>query len=154
MRTIFRYILVFAICAAVMRAAPGKAEAEKLLAQLPSYRALADARAMVVPGPAGESPREAVGKSGEALAFATAQIERAKEVIPKLRPLLTVRSSVFDYPGLLACGEVHWLDYAREYEVRLGVYLRPTEGRGPYDFKVTFDEKGTITSVTDIVWKH
>lgn len=113
---------------------------------------LSDAIAMVVPRYPEEAPAAARGKSPDELAAARALIEQAKEIVPKLRRLIVPHTSVFAYPGLLARGNISW--YPRRYEIYLGVYLRPHEGQGPYDFRVVFDERGTITSVEDVIWKH
>ena len=125
-------------------------EAERLLRELPRQAVLRASRDLVVGGEFPDGARERA--SAQQLAEAERAIAKAKEIVPKLRKLLVVGRSVFDYPGLLARGEITWS--ALSYDLYIGVYLRPNQGRGPYDFRVTFDAKGVILSVEDVVWKH
>ncbi|MEO5961385.1 MAG: hypothetical protein ABIR80_19930 [Opitutaceae bacterium] len=102
----------------------------------------------------GAPPRGAAGKSKNELAAAQAIIEKAKEIIPKLKRLISVGSSVMDYPGLIARGDITWSQSLQEYEIYLGVNLRGAEGIGSHDFKIIVDAKGVITSIRDVAWKH
>ena len=134
--------------------APAGSDVAKLLVQLPSQRALRAAQDAVVASFAGTAPRGAAGKSAEEISAANSLIEKTKEIIPKVRSLIAVGSSVFDYPGLIAHGDISWSEDMQEYEIYLGVFLLGDQGKGPYDFKVITDAKGIITSVKDVVWKH
>jgi hypothetical protein len=80
--------------------------------------------------------------------IAERRIANAKTNIPKVEALVKVNTSIFDYPGLIAHGEI--------------VYIREeffgSSGSGPcylftfspsigHQFVVTFDERGIITKV-------
>lgn len=149
-----RGVATFLLLAAAVWSAPAKEEVAKLLAELPPQRMLDDAITMVVTRYPESTPPGAQGRSAEQLAAAQALIDRAKEIIPKLRRLIVPQTSVLDYPGLLARGNISWGEHPRGYDIYLGVYLRPHEGQGPYDFRIVFDEKGVITRVEDVRWKH
>jgi hypothetical protein len=79
-----------------------------------------------------------------------------KIAIPKLRSQIREGTSIFEYPGLLAKGSISYSGYASvdKYRMYLGSYFRDHEGSGPFDFEVLFDEKGIITAVRSVVWKH
>ena len=76
----------------------------------------------------------------------------AKLIIPKLRKLITVGHSVFDYPGLLGRGTIQW--NVPIYSLYMGVYLLPHEGKEPFDMSITFDQNGKILTVEDVRWKN
>ncbi len=95
------------------------------------------------------------GKEAE-LKRAKESLEQVKEAVPKLRKLIKVGHSVFEYPGLLSRGRISHSELTREslYTQYIGVYLRSSEGSEPYDFEITFNSKGIIQSVKSVVWKH
>lgn len=82
-------------------------------------------------------------------------MEQVKETIPKLKSMIKVGHSVFEYPGLLSRGRISYdaLDRKNPYSMYIGVYLRGHEGSEPYDFEITFSPKGIINSVKPVVWK-
>lgn len=148
-----KILLTLILLAVTVRAAPMSAEAAKLLAELPPQRVLREAQDLFVI-PEGSDRSQVEAKYPGQLVDAQKVIAKAQEIVPRLRKLIEVGSSVFDYPGLLGRGDIAWHEYANEYELYLGVYLRAQEGRGEYDFKITFDVKGVITGVKSVVWKH
>lgn len=89
------------------------------------------------------------------------RIENLKPILKKARAAIVIGSSVFDYPGLLA----HNRSFYREdmlvdgksstpgYSLYVGIYLKPDEGQGKYDFRIVYDNKGIIRSIEDVVWK-
>ena len=140
---------LFVACSASVHAAASESDVAKLIAELPPQHVLSEARAMLVPADGMEDSDTKATASQ--LAAAKKVIEKAKEIIPKLRKLIKVGSAISDYPGLLGRGDIRYNE--RGQEIYLGVYLRGTEGSGPYDFKVVFDRKGTILAVENVVWK-
>ncbi|MES2695211.1 MAG: hypothetical protein V4773_17180 [Verrucomicrobiota bacterium] len=149
-----RTLLLFLLCAAASFAAPAPgtiAEAAKLLEELPPQHILREARAIVVAtdsefsAPKHRSPAE--------LKQAEEFVQKAKDIVPRLRKLILAGSSVFDYPGLVARGEIRWSEVEKHYELYIGVYLRDSEGQGPYDMNIRFDAKGTIVEIKDVRWK-
>jgi len=151
MRTFLPFIL--ALAAAPLMAGDVRSdavEAEKLLQELPRQSVLSAARDLIV---GNVFPEPARGKATpEEKEEARLAIETAKTIVPKLRKLLVTGRSVFDYPGLLSRGTITWS--GSEYDLYLGVYLRRDQGQGIYDFRLTFDAKGKILAVEDVIWKH
>ena len=88
------------------QAAPVGTDVAKLLAELPSQQSLRAAKDAVAATFAGTPPSGTAGKSAEEISAANSLIEKTKEIIPKVRSLIVVGSSVFDYPGLLAHGDM------------------------------------------------
>ena len=91
------------------------------------------------------------------------QIEIAKKVIPELRKLLTIDTSVFSYPGLLAHGSISFVaisgggftDEPAEYGYSLLLGI-PGGGESvhTYEFRLLFDDKGVIREIQDIRYKR
>ncbi|WP_395753181.1 hypothetical protein [Prosthecobacter sp.] len=124
------------------------AEAAKLLDGLPSRSDLYHADAILHKGLIrSEIEREIARKT----------FEVAKERIPKLRPLITVGDSVFDYPGLLAAGEPQFVKNRGEhpdvkgkyYRLFIGITEQTEEGhiQIPNMFGIEFDQSGRILRV-------
>ena len=90
------------------------------------------------------------------LKTANEHLEKMKIAIPKLRNLIKIGTSIFDYPGLLSRGFISYSEYSSDgkYRMYIGAYFRSREGSGPYDFEILFNEKGIITNVKTVVWKH
>lgn len=82
-------------------------------------------------------------------------IDKAKEIVPRLRKLLKVGSSIFDYPGLLSKGDIRFNSNEKTYGLYVGVSFVRAGGQGssPYAFTVHFDDKGKILDIADVVWK-
>ncbi len=82
-------------------------------------------------------------------------IARTKEIIPKLRKSLKTGASVFNYPGLLCKGDISFDAGLETYTLYLGVSLMPEGGEGTVrtKFKITFDSKGKILRVENVVSK-
>lgn len=81
-------------------------------------------------------------------------IEKAKNIVPKLKELIKIGTSVFDYPGLISKGSIRYNKDMNEYSLYIGVYLRRHEGSGPNDFELIFDEKGIIKEVKKCIYKE
>ena len=88
----------------------------------------------------------------EAVEHARERIEKAKKAIPKIRKLIVIGTSVFDYPGLLAHGRITY-DESSGYDLYFGAYFRGGQGSAPYDFWVTFNRKGVVTDVKNVIYK-
>ena len=119
---------------------------------MPLQRALRGAREIVVY--ASSEFHEPKHKSEAELERAKEDVAKAKEIIPKLRELIKPGASVFDYPGLLAHGDITWIDLTKDYQLYMGVYLRDHEGQQPYDMRIRFDAKGVILRLEDVRWKN
>ena len=95
----------------------------------------------------------------EEVAFAHSQMAKGRESIPKLRKLIKIGTSIFDYPGLVTRGYATY--DRRKYDKRGGAYtlfvsasFSGREGRSlPYEFRLTFDDKGLITALEDVTYK-
>lgn len=103
----------------------------------------------------------------------TAEIEKAKEHLEKyrenrlkLRSLLKVGASIFDYPGLLAHGEIQY-DPSRAEPFsssenqkpsapvyRLFVGLFRYRGKGPENFDIVFGKDSVILEIRTITSKY
>ena len=81
-------------------------------------------------------------------------IEKAKNIVPKLKELIKTGTSVFDYPGLISKGSIRYNIHKNEYRLYIGVYLRRCEGSGPNDFELIFDEKGIIKELNRCIYKE
>lgn len=118
-------------------------KAVELLASLPTQAMLNKAQKII---------KDNEAATAEEKQSAENSIAKAKLVIPQLRKLITVNSSVFDYPGLLGRGTIQWYDPS--YTLYMGVYLRSHQGTEPFDMKITFDKTGKILAVEDVIWKN
>ena len=116
----------------------------RLIQLLPSARELRDDKRTINSETATE----------EAKKFALVKINKAKEIVPKLKKAIKVKESLFIYKGLLAKGDVKYRKDLQEYSLYIGVYLRQHEGNEPYDFRIIFDESGIIKEVKKVYWKH
>ena len=125
----------------------------RLLDDLPPQRALSRYQALV------KHPETA--KSQDELKRAREQVKLAQERIPKIRALIKPGTSIFDYPGLLAAGTIEYMvlrelpggTFEHSYQLYLGVFLAD-EFTQPWDFHVFINEKGIITEVKSVDWKH
>ena len=91
------------------------------------------------------------------LKYATDQIAKAKERLPKIRSYFKEGTSIFDYPGILEAGKVQLRALPREdgsmeygYQVILGVKLGE-EFQKTDDFFLEFDSKGIITKIGSLI---
>jgi hypothetical protein len=85
---------------------------------------------------------------------ARARLKKAAEGFKRLRSLLRVGASVFDYPGLLALSPSRYIEFDHKYAMALGI---PSEevranGEGPQVdmFDVIFDDRGIITEIRPV----
>ena len=85
---------------------------------------------------------------------ARARLKKAAEGFNRLRSLLRVGTSVFDYPGLLALSPSRYIEFDHKYAIMLGI---PSEevranGEGPEEnaFDVIFDNRGIITEIQPV----
>jgi len=81
-------------------------------------------------------------------------IETAKNIVPKLRDLIQIGKSIFDYPGLITKGPIRYDSDKKKYTIHIGVYLSNHEGQGNTDFILTFDERGIIERTDKVIYKH
>jgi len=132
--------------AAPLHAAAPEEEAATLLAKLPSQRNFTSARRLVL--------EPTLTASDEDRRMARVLVDKVKEVIPALRPLIREGASVFAYPGLLAHGDIHYSEATKDYHMVLGIYLSQEQGTAPYDFQIRFNAKGEILKVEDVIHKQ
>lgn len=151
----------FAKCADVVGVAPEDAkQVEALLDDLPSQRTLWRYLGITKDQKSASSQAE--------IDAALAGVRKAHELVPKLRSMLKVGTSVFAYPSLLAHGDITYViikagsgdPFASapsreppEYGYRLYVGLPIQEGIFKYDFEVLFDSKGIIQAINGVDWK-
>jgi len=141
-RAIVLLLVALVFCSHAQAQNPAKAAFTQLLDDIPPTEALRRDAALV------QRPEAAPNKQD--VEDAQKRLAKAKIAIPKLRKLITVGSSVFDYPGLLAHGRI---TYGAGYRLYFGAYFSGAEGHGPYDFNVVFNDTGIITAVDDVRWK-
>jgi hypothetical protein len=87
---------------------------------------------------------------------ARSKLEKAKESIPKLRKLIRIGSSIFDYPGLMSRGYLHYnrIGTKGTYSLKISATFIGREAAVlPYEFRLEFDDRGIITKVDDIRYK-
>lgn len=97
---------------------------------------------------------------------ANASLAKVREVIPQLRKLLKVGTSVFSYPSLLAHGDINYqiikgtaanaaaeADVPVEYGYRLYMGIPKSEFTHVYDFELFFDSQGIIRAINSVDWK-
>jgi hypothetical protein len=103
-----------------------------------------------------ENKNRELSEEGKKMLLQKAQreIDKAKLIVPKLKKTVKTGKSIFDYPGLIAKGNISYDGDLHEYSLYIGVYLLKHEGKEPYDFRVVFDKNGIIKSVTDVVWRN
>lgn len=102
----------------------------------------------------------------EELKAANASLTKVREVIPQLRKLLKVGTSVFSYPSLLAHGDINYQiikgsganSFAEpnapvEYGYRLYMGIPKSEFTHIYDFELLFDSQGVIRAINSVDWK-
>jgi len=75
----------------------------------------------------------------------------------KLKSHLIKGESVLTYPGLLSKGDIEYDENSKQYHIILGIYDRIEHAGsqgvfGPY--RLTFDSKGVIIAIEDVVYKH
>jgi hypothetical protein len=88
------------------------------------------------------------------------RIARSQTAIPRLRKLIKINASIFDYPGLLTRGFLSSSrDYSRKgeheiYRLMVSATYNGKEGTiSPYEFELYFDDSGIITKINDVRWK-
>jgi hypothetical protein len=89
-------------------------------------------------------------------ALARATIEKAKKSVPKLRKLIRIGSSIFEYPGLMTRGHLLYnhIGSIGTYSLRISATFIGREAAVlPWEFMLEFDDRGTITKIYDIRYK-
>ena len=80
--------------------------------------------------------------------IAERRIANAKANIPKIEALVKVNTSIFDYPGLISHGTIHYIRDAFFGSSESGpCYIFTFSPSIGHQFVVTFDERGIITKV-------
>jgi len=86
---------------------------------------------------------------------ANARLKKALEGFKRLRSLLRVGTSIFDYPGLLALSPSRYIEFDNKYAMALGIPSDAVRanGQGTEEdmFDVIFDDRGIITEIRPIV---
>ncbi|MBK8803227.1 MAG: hypothetical protein IPN71_14455 [Fibrobacteres bacterium] len=131
---------------------PNRKELAGIIEQIPRQEDISHYRALI--SPEKKTPVLTAYEKDADLKQATEGIENLKIAIPKLRNLLIVGASVFDYPGLLSRGVISYDENGDIYCMYVGAYFRKHEGSGPYDFRLFFDRMGKITAVETVVYKN
>ncbi len=109
-----------------------------------------------------------------AVASANRTMKTVRELIPKLKKLLKPGVSIFEYPSLLAHGDITYtvIKYAEgaenpfastssrsaeskpaEYGYRLYLGIPKSEFMHPFDFEILFDSTGIIRAINSVDWK-
>ncbi len=150
-------VLVAAPCLAQQATKPKddspREQVRRLLEDLPPQSALSRYQGLV--------KRPETAKNQDELKYAREKVKLAQERVPKIRPLIKPDTSIFDYPGLLAAGTIEYTilrelpggTFEYGYRLYLGVFLAD-EYTQPWDFHVFINEKGIITAVKSVDWKH
>lgn len=130
-------------------------EVEQLLAGLPSQAELRQYYELSLSADATANPADK--------ANATEQLKKFREGTAKLRKLLKVGTSIFAYPGLLAHGDISYLEISggffspsptpskHGYRLFVGLPVRRTT---PYDFEILFGNDGVISAINQVSWKE
>ena len=89
---------------------------------------------------------------------ATERLKKAIEGFKRLKALLQVGASVFDYPGLIALERPRHDDAENKYSMVLGIppgwnWNQP-QGINPNEFRITFDGRGFITAIAPVLYRH
>ncbi len=114
---------------------------QDLIGSLPSFERIQEDFALTdYTAPANDKQREA-----------NARLKKASEGFQRLRSLLRVGTSVFDYPGLLALSRTRYIEFDHKYAMALGVpsdEVRANgEGLQKDMFDLVFDDRGIITAI-------
>lgn len=146
-QAIFALLLSGAICLAGDREQSAFKQMQGLIHSLPRFEQVqADFALTHYQAPASEKKREA-----------NARLDKAKEGFKRLRSLLRVGTSIFDYPGLLALSRPRYIEFENKYAMALGIPSEDLRANGqgtePDKFEVIFDNRGTITEVRPIIVK-
>lgn len=104
--------------------------------------------------------------SPDELKAANAGLTKVRDLIPQLRKLLKVGTSVFSYPSLLAHGDITYQiikgsggnPFAEpaapaEYGYRLYMGIPKSEFTHIYDFELLFDSQGVVRAINSVDWK-
>lgn len=105
--------------------------------------------------------------SPEEIKAADVSLAKVREVIPQLRKLFKAGTSVFNYPSLLAHGDITYQiikggganSFAEpnapvEYGYRLYMGIPKSEFTHLYDFELIFDSQGIIRAINSVDWKN
>jgi hypothetical protein len=93
-------------------------------------------------------------KNEKHLTKAKEVVEKAKPILQKMRSLIKPETSVFEYKGLLQHGSVRYEEYSNSYSMIVGFYFLPHEGTGKYQFRITFNEQGIISKISDVTHRR
>ena len=136
---------------ACLGADPDKAATKELTALIDSLPAreqlVADVALFKDAAPPNEKQREA-----------TERLKKAKDGFERLKALLRIGTSVFDYPGLIALTRPRHSDFDNRYEMLLGIppgwnWNQP-QGTNPDEYRITFDGRGNITAIDSVLYRH
>ena len=121
-------------------------EAERLLAGFPTRQELTDAVKLLA---------HSKDAKADDIKQARERISIAEDRLPKLRALITKGTSIFDYPGLLAAGNILYIESRGDnpgtsghiYRMFLGTSEGYDEFQRPNMAIIDFDQTGVILSV-------
>jgi len=98
------------------------------------------------------------------LVAASEQVKAAHLTVPKVRRLLKIGTSILDYPGLLAHGDISYQSIGRgdpfasakssERGYRLYIGLPVNRTGHDFNFEIIFDSSGTIREINDVPGKE
>jgi hypothetical protein len=89
---------------------------------------------------------------------ATERLKKAKDGFERLKTLLRIGTSVFDYPGLLALARPRHLEADNKYSLVLGIppgwNWMHEQGTNENEYEIIFDNRGIITDLRPVIYKH
>ncbi len=90
--------------------------------------------------------------------MATERLKKAKDGFERLKTLLRVSTSVFDYPGLLALARPRHIESDNKYSMTLGIppgwNWKHEQGTNENEYEIIFDHRGIITELRPVIYKH
>ncbi|MEO5916039.1 MAG: hypothetical protein ABIS50_17520 [Luteolibacter sp.] len=86
------------------------------------------------------------------------RLKKAKDGFEHLKTLLRVGTSIFDYPGLLALARPRHAVADNNYSMTLGIppgwNWNHEQGTNENEYEVIFDNRGIITELRPVIYKH
>jgi len=89
---------------------------------------------------------------------ATERLKKAKEGFDRLKTLVRVGTSVFDYPGLIALARPRHSETDNTYSIVLGIppgwNWTHEQGTNENEYEIFFDNRGLITELRPVIYRH
>jgi len=89
---------------------------------------------------------------------ATERLKKAKEGFDRLKTLIRIGTSVFDYPGLIALARPRHSEADNTYSIVLGIppgwNWTHEQGTNENEYEIFFDNHGLITELRPVIYRH